>query len=357
MAIVVQGVGGVMFLAGLIGLWYGIDMLPTERGVAGTIASVTAMTGGVVTGALGLVLARLEMLTPRLAGRSERPRIKSEPETAAVPPPPVELPVAEPQRPRIEPTLTAPAPAVEPVPAPVASEPEKPKFALPGARLGAGIAAAGVAAGAAVAATTRTAVEAEKAVEDALIDLRKGMPAPAAPPPPDPMDDPPVEVLTPVEEPAEASPAPVEEGAPPTGNDPLQAFEAELDRLIPLKSGRKGRGKKEAAAPRQEEAPPVDTVAEAEPAAGPDPTPEPPAPEPTPILAAEPQPQPEPQAAIPTQPEGPAPDAEIVGAYESGGAKYTMYSDGSVIAEVEGHRVFFRSLEDLRVFIEGGASS
>ncbi|MGL5447910.1 MAG: hypothetical protein ACRDBL_11430 [Rhabdaerophilum sp.] len=45
---------------------------------------------------------------------------------------------------------------------------------------------------------------------------------------------------------------------------------------------------------------------------------------------------------------------EVVGAYDSGGTRFTMYSDGSVTALGEGVDRRFKSLDDLRAFIDGG---
>lgn len=45
---------------------------------------------------------------------------------------------------------------------------------------------------------------------------------------------------------------------------------------------------------------------------------------------------------------------DIVGAYDSGGTRFTMYSDGSVTALGEGVDRRFKSLDDLRAFIDGG---
>ncbi|HRJ69729.1 MAG TPA: hypothetical protein PK812_08975, partial [Beijerinckiaceae bacterium] len=49
------------------------------------------------------------------------------------------------------------------------------------------------------------------------------------------------------------------------------------------------------------------------------------------------------------------PGVEVIGSYESGGARYTMYSDGSVVVEIDGKTLKFGSLEQLREFIEAGA--
>ncbi|MCA3596576.1 MAG: hypothetical protein IOC64_00530 [Methylobacterium sp.] len=45
---------------------------------------------------------------------------------------------------------------------------------------------------------------------------------------------------------------------------------------------------------------------------------------------------------------------DVVGAYDSGGTRFTMYSDGSVTAKGEGVDRRFPSLDDLRAFIDGG---
>jgi hypothetical protein len=48
---------------------------------------------------------------------------------------------------------------------------------------------------------------------------------------------------------------------------------------------------------------------------------------------------------------------DIVGAYDSGGTRFTMYSDGSVTALGEGVDRRFPSLDALRAFIDGGMKS
>lgn len=45
---------------------------------------------------------------------------------------------------------------------------------------------------------------------------------------------------------------------------------------------------------------------------------------------------------------------DVVGAYDSGGTRFTMYSDGSVTALGEGVDRRFKSLDALRAFIDGG---
>lgn len=378
MAIIVQVTGGLLALAGLVGLVFGIDMLPTERGVAAVIASVTALTGGVVTAAIGIAIQRLDTL---LNGLGVDPVIRtSRPAASDFAPVPMTPTMPPPEAPplRIDPDmdeLLASSPAatkapVAPVVPPQAAEPavqpsvERSKFSLPGMKIGAGLAAAGAAVGAAVSRSTKSASEAEQAVEAALADLKRGATRPVAA---DLPPDPPVEILTPVVDeiepvtepmvaPAMATTAPEPDDEPAVAVretemvDPFQAFEAELDRLIPLKSGKKAKGRKDAATPAPEPAPEPQTApvsGEAEPEA-PAPVEVEPAPEAAVAAAAEPAPDHD----VPMS--EPRPGATVVGSYESGGAKYTMYSDGSVIAEAEGQRVRFNNLEELREFIDGG---
>ncbi|MCA0423405.1 MAG: hypothetical protein LCH61_08790 [Proteobacteria bacterium] len=393
MAIVVQCLGVVMALGGLIGLVYGVDMLPTERGIAGTIGSMVALAGGTVTAALGVLIQRIDGLKSALAAapRTVAPRIAVEeararvepPVVEPIPPPPVVADVAEPPPPpRVEPRLPDSAPVVQT---------GQPKFKLPSFKIGAGAVAAGAATGAAAtgAALARAGTEATAATDAAVarIDAAVDRIVQAEP------VEPPVEILTPVplDPPVEAvaddlprllpevdagayAPMPlpeetavvvntaVEDGAAeivtdatpqvPSApakaaeEDPFAAFDAELDKLIPLKTGRKGKGRKEPApdlpAAKAMVAPTPEATAAEEPAAAESPA----LPVPADIIA-------EPADIEPVL--APSPDAEIVGAYESGGAKYTMYSDGSVVAEADGQSVFFKSLEELRSFIDGGA--
>lgn len=412
MAIVVQITGALLALCGLVGLVYGVDMLPTERGVAGVISSSVLLVGGVVTAALGFVIQRLETL---IAGsvRTVAPRIEAVPAPRDEPARPTAEPAVElAQRPRIEPRMADEEAAQPKLPVvehdvadirppdvtmPEVHTPEpqaaRPKFSLPSFKFGAGAVAAGAAAGVAAGATlARTAgdkaSDAARSAAGTLADTAAATAGivtgkrPAAV-----RDDPPVEVLTPVDDlPADSPslPAPdllayaqvpmpddlaadevvsevqaatpeaepdVPVAAPavarPIEDDPFASFEQELDKLMPLKPARKAKGRKDGA-------PEMPAVTQIEP-----------------VVTPAPEPVPEPVVAVPASeaipaevyaeatdlappPPAPAPGAEIVGAYESGGAKYTMYSDGSVVAEAEGQKLFFKSLEELREFIDGG---
>ena len=389
MAILVQCLGAVLALGGLIGLVYGIDMLPTERGIAGTISSTVALTGGILTAAIGVLIQRVEAL------RTAAPATQRPAPAKSV----AEKPVVDEVRPRVEPQLSEPAaPVVEPaapkvamprlpdldLSLPVEPEPkrvappaaestaaDKPRFKLPSFRIGGGTVAAGAAAAgaAAGAAMSRGADTVSEASDAALAKVNAAVESIASLAKPDPVD-PPVEMLTPVEvdRPADDSPAetlvaenippllptvdaaahaPVpmpEEAVKPAAEDPFAAFDAELDKLIPLKSGKKGRGRKE----------PAPGLPAAEALAATPPAPEEVAVAPE-AVPAEPIPadvMAEP-ADLQPPPPAPSPNAEIVGAYESGGAKYTMYSDGSVVAEAEGQTLFFKSLDELRQFVDG----
>ncbi len=208
------------------------------------------------------------------------------------------------------------------------------------------------------------------AAADPAVDIAPmAFEAPAPDAPAEPAAD--AEPAAPAAEPA-ATPEPPSAALP---SDPMAELEAELDRLIPL-------GGRKIAEPVP---PPV--MAEAAP---------PPAPEPEPVAPPQPDlddieatiaaelgrakpsvkaetPAPEPlieiapdaqAASVPPdvlvapgetidEPQtAPPPDAEIVGSYESGGARYTMYSNGGVIVEAEGRALHFASLDALREFIE-----
>lgn len=428
MALAVQVLGGFLAFAGLIGLWSGWDMLPTERGIAWTIASSALIAGGAVTGAVGCAISRLDALLVALAGpqvRTARPSLdKPSPLPAPLP-----APVAAPRvdlPPRIEPAvepLSPPVAVQPPVPAPpvvpVEPAPERPRFSLPSLKIGGAVAAGAAATAVAGATLARSKDEAARAVETALDELKTA----AVPKRAEPVD-PPVEILRPVvddilpitDEPPAASEAPVyadvpmpadepevspadaENGATAVDepavealpapraakDDPLAAFEEELDRLIPLRPSRSKKGRK---GPAEAEAVPEVAAAaadhalqdsasmempatEAEPAAEVLPVAEAAtAVEAAPVVEAVPAAEDSPpvqespalpelgqETAPPVATTAPAaPQPEVVGAYESGGAKYTMYSDGSVVAEAEGQTLHFRSLEELREFIDGGA--
>lgn len=361
MAIVFLVLGGLFALVGLAGGVYSLDMLPTERGIAGTIASAVFVAGGIVTAAVGAAVHRLEALLYLLSAaaietgpartepapedlRAEPPMAQptpAPPETVS--PPPVDIEIS---KPAVAPVIRS----AEQPPVDLSlsrTVPTAPRQLSTGAAVAAGAALA--TAGAAAAAAASVASTARSAVEEAL-----AAPVPPLPKPVRPARQPepelPVEVLPAIdttlreikEQEAIAHPAPVLEPVKVEADksDPISDFVAELDRLIPLPA---------------EKPVVVETPAAPEPVAvavaegRPEPKAEPVVPPPEAEEEA-PEPQPEPQV----EPAKPATGAEVIGAYESGGAKYTMYSDGSVTAEAEGQTMRFNSLEELREFIDGG---
>jgi hypothetical protein len=99
----------------------------------------------------------------------------------------------------------------------------------------------------------------------------------------------------------------------------------------------------------------------------PRPTPAPPPrPAPAPVLQAvapAPAPAPPPAPVFQPAPPPPAPEPEpdvlmeapeVVGSYSSGGNHYTMYADGSIIAETPNGRHRFASLDELKDFVSRG---
>jgi hypothetical protein len=360
MAIVFLVLGGLFALVGLAGGVYSLDMLPTERGIAGTIASAVFVAGGIVTAAVGAAVHRLEALLYLLSAaaietgpartepvpedlRAEPPMAQPTPAHEPVSPPPVDIEIP---KPAVAPVIRS----AEPPPVDLSlsrTVQTAPRQLSTGAAVAAGAALA--TAGAAAAAATSVASTARSAVEDAL-----AAPVPPLPKPVRPARQPepelPVEVLPAIdttlreikEQEVIAHPAPVLEPVKVEADksDPISDFVAELDRLIPLPA---------------EKPVVVETPAAPEPVAvavaevRPEPKAEPAVPPPEAEEEA-PEPQPEPQA----EPAKPAAGADVIGAYESGGAKYTMYSDGSVTAEADGQTMRFNSLEELREFIDGG---
>lgn len=176
---------------------------------------------------------------------------------------------------------------------------------------------------------------------------RKAEP-PLAPPRLPRVAEPPVEVP----EPAAEAPAQSE-------HDPFAALEAEFDRLIPLKPAapvapveQQPDPYVEADVDRPDEALMIALSNEPLLSDGMRPEAPPPAPEPGPSPLrgglAGPVELEERELA--------PPGVEVIGSYESGGARYTMYSDSSVVVEIDGKTVRFSSLEQLRDYIEAGSA-
>lgn len=240
--------------------------------------------------------ARLDALTERLRAPLDLPKIR-----------PLELPKLE-LRPKLDPVIAPPAETVDVEP--VLDE------KVPAAELA-----------------------------DVVVPMEEKMPAPLARTQEVEYS---VEVIEPTEPaPVEVEPEVVPEAPKTISEDPLDAFEADFGAL--LKTDRPT--ELPVAAPEEKpeaEVAPVANVPEViEPKA--DTQPEVLEPEQKPAEPLVPPP--------PAAPAVPSPGAEVVGAYESGGAKYTMYSDGSVVAEAAGETLFFKSLEELREFIDAGVKN
>jgi hypothetical protein len=408
MAIVVLCVGAFLTLMGIIGYLYGLDTLPSERGVAGVIAASVALVGGVITIALGLVLKRMDDLMKLLPGAAARPA--TEPVGSVLDEGDIQGPgdrgAAPIELPKIVPV--EPPRAVEAVETP----PVRPGLpTLKGPVVAAGAAAAGAAAATVAATAGREAVEKALELDVSPPELPKIVPLEPKLPKIEPLDLPkielpkldlpkldlpkldipkldlpkfdlpsatlsrpepdesvtdrsaqgpefahrdeeeefPVEVL----EPVAIEDAPVPAAGKPV--DPLQDFELELERLIPLSdAGKPAKGEAAPVSDGDEPADEKDALSFAKAGSLPIKDDAEAASEKT-AIAAEPA-GPEVDEKPPVAPR-PAPGAEVVGAYESGGAKYTMYSDGSVVAEAGGETLFFKSLEELREFIDEGVKS
>lgn len=459
MAITVQIIAAVLALCGLAGFINGLDLLPTERGIAFTISSVVAIGAGIITSALALLIRRLDRLSDQL--RSGLPQVPVVAEVA--PPAPqhaasdeqAELPLALPPANVSPPMVEMPAPVLELPPAPLpasvapaapepaqppfeaeipvvapilpaeptppseavpAAEPKRGRFKLPAFRRGAKV-AAGTAATAAVASAAAAMAAAQEAADKAALaesapggtgsgeggagtsgELPESTePAPdvaaapveaeasaAHPPHPEPVAPEPEAAAAAKPDPGLATqrpridfaplpedqrrrtpepplapprpPKPAPPAEPAQADNPYDALEAEFDRLIPLKN------------PARAEPPelPANTATDVD---RPDEALEF-------ALSAEPllSDGTRPEAPPPTPPgrsplrgdlSGPIeleereltpPGIEVIGSYESGGARYTMYSDGSVIVEIDGKTLKFHSLEQLRDYIEAGSA-
>jgi hypothetical protein len=145
------------------------------------------------------------------------------------------------------------------------------------------------------------------------------------------------------------TPAPLPTLSSDADNDPMSNFEAELERLMPLKPV------KPRARPRRDRS---------EPLAGPASEASAPAVAPAPRAFIQLHHPSEPEVPVyilrepdkldrtPQKPlNAPEQDLAVVGAYESGGSRYTMYSDGSVMAETGGQSLRFTGLDKLKEYM------
>jgi len=110
--------GGLLALGGALSIWNGVDVIQSERGWVSVIAGSVALTGGIVTFALFLLIREVQALRASMALST---RVATIP-----PPPPRAAPVVE------EPAPAAPVPQEAPatiVPAPDDSAPSAPPVA------------------------------------------------------------------------------------------------------------------------------------------------------------------------------------------------------------------------------------
>jgi hypothetical protein len=353
MSYLVFVLGALLSLCGAFAIAAGYGIIQVERGWAGVIAGATALSGGIVTIALGFILHRLSGLhallktgkgltpLPRELGEAEASELGPEPGLAFNPeasmvseagPPPATMPPAaglrtwpqRPARPDLTParnflksrgTISAArgtpesdfalvsraAPSVSQV---AMEPPSEPGFAMPGE----------------VAAAAELAWNADG--EPGLFDD-------------DQAKEPPIEAR--LQEPH------IDPGEPATESGPRGTWPAEMasidailseDHLIEPDPALDAR--KEGAKPSPEASEPASV-------------------DPAPPFVAE---------ALPAAPREPSPPAvpaageaglAIVGRYESEGTSYVMYADGSIEARSERGVFHFQSMAELKAFMEAQA--
>lgn len=342
----------VALAGGLAAFLMGFSLLPTDVGMTWLKAGASLLSGGVVALTIGLA-------TRALGEQLEALRAPVEPARPA-------MPALE------EPPVLTP----EPMPESHTHETAAPETPAPSGGLS-GLALGGVAAAATATAAGAALIFADKAKaeepapaperEDDLF-LPDAPPQPAAEPTTLPAPEAPV-----AEEPApepvladKASPSVLSEtpALPPLDfsfERELEAFDLRLSRGLEPADPAKSE-EAEAVAEPEPDAP--ETVEAAlEPAAGIE--------EPAPIAAEEDEAE-EAEAAVPAgliadedlaaletalAPLAPLDTLEVVGAYDSGGVRFTMYSDGSVNAVGAGGERRYPSLEALRKQLDSGQSA
>ena len=125
---VALALGALLSLGGAVSIWNGVDVIQSERGWVAVIAGSVALTGGIMTFALFLLIREVQTLRASMA---LAPRI------AAIPPPPpraVPVPAEEPAP--VQPILQETAAAAAPVhaSAPLDSAPPSPPVIEPALR-------------------------------------------------------------------------------------------------------------------------------------------------------------------------------------------------------------------------------
>ncbi len=104
---VALALGALLSLGGAVSIWNGVDVIQSERGWVAVIAGSVALTGGIVTFALFLLIREVQALRASMA---------LAPRTATIPPPPPRaVPVAVEELAPLPPILQEPAAAAAPV--------------------------------------------------------------------------------------------------------------------------------------------------------------------------------------------------------------------------------------------------
>jgi hypothetical protein len=309
---IVFALGFVLAFGGLVAISQGYDIVQVERGWTLVISGTTALSAGIITVALGFVVARIEALIA-VSAKERTPAPLDNPVPARLPVAPVRAPAAEAaDAAPVVPALSEPAPAGAPFagsersvvpdvgPRQEANEPDLSFESLGFPRPQPKPADEATAPEAAPPAPSPAAAPKER--PRATFALPPRVPAKFVPPP-GPWPSEPASAAAEPEAPAQATPA-------PAGNE-HDWLELALAGIEP-----------------EENAEPKPEDEEAQ-------------------RAAEPAPVPEAQE----EPAAPA----VVGRYEANGASYALFADGSIEAETDSGIYRFASMAELKEFIERGA--
>ena len=312
---IIVSLGVWLLAAGAAALYFGLDLIGTERGSLYAIGGTVAVSGGLIVVSLGLALRRLELQVARLierltvAGETTQDRARPKLAQTADASERVPLEQARPLQPRHAASPSAPLPDAARSPPDFLLRPPSegvssgstapnPRAFRSDPLVDSMLAETQLAAGADIVAVGAPALE---AVDMDAID--------AEPVPPKPLGS---MTLPRAVLPASLRPKPVAASEPHLHHDPI------ADAADPANdAARADAGSAEALA-----ASPI--VAHASPPGDP------------------PHSGPQSYLAEPT----------VVGRYNAGGAAYTMYSDGAIEAETETGNYRFSSMKELREFIE-----
>lgn len=336
MAYIVLALGAFLSIGGALSIFHGAGIVEIERGWTGVIAGATALTGGIVTIALGLILKTLLDLRPILAARPAVQALPAdvrvahdfdshgsqEPSLAALPAEPTSLMTAELESDMLA-AILAPAESAGEADRPFGAPAERPKArSLPIAD---------------VFEASRSKREVTKDEAARNDGDRERDPVEAQPDPEPAAEKSRFKISFKRQPPASLPPEPV----PVAAAEPeAPAMDDWLDRAFSALDNEPSHGSPAAQGHAPEEASvPIETLMHAEPAAAEAPTEalhEPHAPEP---VRQEPTPPP------------PAASA-VIGRYAADGTSYVMYADGSIEAQSDAGVYRFNSMTELKAFIE-----